>query len=497
MVANFFGNAWSAGIGLLFVPIYLNYIGAEGYGLIGLFASLQVVLSLLDSGLSTTLNKELARLNALENAGRQMRNLVRTLGNVYWIIALTAGVTAFCISPLLAKYWVHPKVLSIETVTYSFMLLSISLIFQFPSGFYSGGLLGLQRQVMLNVLKILFATFKSIGALIVLFISRSVLAFFAWNLVVSAMQAIVMRYFVWYYLPKDVSPPVFDKQELKAVWRFAAGMLGISLTAILLTQADKIILSKILTLEQFGYYTVACTLGLMIYQVVAPLTQSYFPKFSHLLSLNKKPALKKMYHQGCQMISVLVLPATLILIFYSRELIFIWTQNGVTAEHTWLVTAIYAYGTGMNGLMNIPYVLTLSYGWTKLAMHLNIIFLIIMIPLTIFLAMRYGALGGALSWAIINTLYFFITPFLVHRKLMKGATLKWYWQDTLKPLAACLLIIAGVHFFLPLQGFGKYEQLVIILLTAIMAVTGSLFLADDLRRNILALLNRKNRNEIF
>ena len=59
IIANFVGNGWGAIISIIFVPIYLKYIGAEGYGLIGIFASLQVVLSLLDSGLSTTLNKEI------------------------------------------------------------------------------------------------------------------------------------------------------------------------------------------------------------------------------------------------------------------------------------------------------------------------------------------------------------------------------------------------------------------------------------------------------
>src|SRR5208283_5903525 len=105
---------------------------------------------------------------------------------------------------------------------------------------------------------------------------------------------------------------------------------------------------------------------------------------------------------------------TFILVFFSKELIFIWTKNISTTENTWLITAIYAYGTGMNGLMNIPYILTLSYGWTKLGFYQNIFLLILMIPLIFILSLKLGAVGGALSWAIINTLYFLITPHLIH-----------------------------------------------------------------------------------
>ena len=49
-------------MGFVFVPVYISYLGIEAYGLIGLFATLQAWLSLLDLGLSPTLNREMARL---------------------------------------------------------------------------------------------------------------------------------------------------------------------------------------------------------------------------------------------------------------------------------------------------------------------------------------------------------------------------------------------------------------------------------------------------
>ena len=487
IIANFAGNGWSALIGILFVPIYLKYIGPEGYGLIGIFSSLQLVLSLMDGGLSITLNKEMSRLSVLPGKEQQMHNLVKTLGTVYWFMAFVAGVIALGLSPFLAKYWVQPKDLSVQTITYAFLLLSISLTFQLPINFYTGGLQGLQRQIILNTIRIIFTTLKSIGALLVLlFVSNSILAFFGWTLFVTILQAISMKYILWDCLPKTTSKPIFDKQELKKIWRFAAGIAGISLTTILLTQVDKIILSKILSLEQFGYYTISCTLGFMIYQIASPLTQSYFPKFSNLISLNKTNELKNLYHQGCQMISVLVLPATFILVFFSKELIFVWTKNLTTAENTWMITAIYALGTGLNGLMNIPYILTLSYGWTKLGFYQNIFFLILMIPLTIFLALKYGGVGGAVSWAIINTLYFFITPHLIHKKILKGEVVNWYWNDSLKPLLACFFVVFIARQIIEVSGFNSTMQLIIIITIGILSIISCFFFADSLNKNFFA-----------
>ncbi|RYZ92204.1 MAG: hypothetical protein EOP47_30575 [Sphingobacteriaceae bacterium] len=142
--------------------------------------------------------------------------------------------------------------------------------------------------------------------------------------------------------------------------------------------------------------------------------------------------------------------------------------------------------------MNIPYILTLSYSWTRLAISQNAIFLIIMIPLTILLAIKYGGLGGALSWAIINTLYIFITPYLIHRKLLKGELRRWYWEDTIRPVAGCLAVILPVRYFIRFDQTNGLTNLLIIGLTGLAAVGASFLLANNLRNNTFAAKTSKS-----
>jgi len=87
IIANFAGKAWAAVMSIAFVPLYIKFMGIESYGLIGIFASLLALFSLLDMGLSTTLNRELARLSALPDKTHDMRDLVRTLELPYWGMA--------------------------------------------------------------------------------------------------------------------------------------------------------------------------------------------------------------------------------------------------------------------------------------------------------------------------------------------------------------------------------------------------------------------------
>ena len=85
LIANIFGNAWSAVMGLAFIPLYIQFMGVEAYGLIGVFISLQAIFAVLDMGLSQTLAREMARLSVFATGRKQMADTARTLEVIYWI----------------------------------------------------------------------------------------------------------------------------------------------------------------------------------------------------------------------------------------------------------------------------------------------------------------------------------------------------------------------------------------------------------------------------
>src|SRR5215204_4007318 len=105
LIANFVGRGWAAVMAIVFVPLYVNFMGIESYGLVGFFTTLQAVLALLDLGLTTTLNRELARYSALAEKSQDMRDLVRTLETIYWGLAFSIGVVVFMLSPFIARAW--------------------------------------------------------------------------------------------------------------------------------------------------------------------------------------------------------------------------------------------------------------------------------------------------------------------------------------------------------------------------------------------------------
>ena len=125
------------------------------------------------------------------------------------------------------------------------------------------------------------------------------------------------------------------------------------------------------------------------------------------------------------MMSVLILPAALVVALFSRELLLLWTRNPVTVEHSHILLSLLVIGTTLNGLMNLPYSLQLAHGWTKLAFYTNVVAVAFLAPALVVITRHYGAVGAASIWVILNSGYVLITVQLMHRRLLPDE--KWRW----------------------------------------------------------------------
>ena len=101
-------------------------------------------------------------------------------------------------------------------------------------------------------------------------------------------------------------------------------------------------------------------------------------------------------------------------------------------------------GVLLDAYMVVPNTLLLAYSKTKFILLSHIVALLAMVPITYFLSIYYGAIGGAVSVAFILGGYFiFLAPF-IFKYCLKGHYFKWLWHDILKvglPLVAGLSLI--------------------------------------------------------
>src|SRR5262249_48790314 len=161
--------------------------GAEGYGLVGFFVLLSSTLSIFDMGFQMTAMRQIASFVDADTEGKsRIVTLLRSIEICFWVIAAFAGILIGLGASVLATHWLKVEARRIPELTQGIRLMAVALLIQFPIDFYSGCLIGLQKQIKLNVINSASATFRGIGAVSVLWlISPTVQTFFGWQCVIS------------------------------------------------------------------------------------------------------------------------------------------------------------------------------------------------------------------------------------------------------------------------------------------------------------------------
>jgi O-antigen/teichoic acid export membrane protein len=450
IIANYFGVGWAALLGLVTVPLYVRYLGIESYALVGVMALLQVWLFQLDVGLSPMINRELARYRAGALDIQSVQNLVRTVEVICVGLALVMLLLGGSLADFLAADWLKAEALPTETVSRAIGIMAGVIALQFIESIYRGALLGLQNQVQYNVAHGLMATLRHGGAVcVVALLSPTIEAFLVWNALVALLRVILFAILVHRQLPSSPARAAFSTQTISRVWRFSAGMMGISVLALLLTQVDKVLLSRLLTLREYGVYVLVTTAVGVLSLLATPLVQAIYPRLVELVAQERKQDLAELYHLGSQAIVLLSAPTAVVLSLFSKGVLFAWTGNVELAVAGEEILSVLVWGTLLNTLMWMPYKSMLAHGWTSLSFWVNIAAVLVLIPAIIVVVPHFGAVGAAWVWLSLNGGYLLITVPLMHRRILKGEMPVWYMLDTIAPLVAAAIMAGVASFFAP------------------------------------------------
>lgn len=491
LIANYLGQGWVAVMGLAFIPLYIKYLGMEAFGLIGLFAVMQAWLTLLDMGMTPTLNREMARYTAGAHSPQSIRDLLRSLEIICFSLAAVIALGVWAASGYLASDWLRAEKLPTAVVAQALAVIALVVALRFVEGIYRGSLFGLQRQVWYNGANAILATLRYGGAVAVLaWVSPTVQAFFLWQALVSLLSITVFAASVHRTLPQPPLPPKFSRAALAGVWKFASGMMGITFLALLLTQVDKVLLSRLLTLESFGYYTLAATVAGVLTLIISPITVAIFPRMVELSTREDQAALISVYHQGAQLVTILTAPAVMLLSFFAGGVVFMWSGDANLAENTAPILLPLVLGSFLNGLMWMPYQCQLAHGWTSLAIRTNVVAVVVLIPAIFWIVPHYGAVGAAWIWVALNAGYVLISLQFMHRRLIPEEKWRWYFADLLLPISGAIGVMLLAQQIQPASYQDRWHWFAFLLITGSLALAASTALASRIRPRLLAIMER-------
>ena len=430
VLANAAGQAIPAALAVVLIPFYLRFLGPEGYGIVAFTASLQAILSTLDLGLGTTANREVARLRPSE--GHRISALIRTLEIVYVFVGFVLASGVVLSAGFVAAHLVNATETPPATVELAIQIAGVTLGLRWPLALYAGVLRGIERQVVLNSVMAGASVARGLGAILVLaLVSPTVTAFLWWTLAVGVAETVVLGLSAWRLVPESSVARRFDPAVLRGIWRFSLQISAISIFAAILKQMDKVLVAALLPLEQLGYYSVAWSVAQALLFPAVAISTAIFPRLTVLLSAGKVEEAAGLFHSASRSVSFIVAPAAALLIFFSRDLLLLWTRSPDVAASAHLTLTVLASALLLNAMMQVPNALQLAAGLTWLPLTHNGISVLVLTPITYVLVSRFGILGAGFSWAIFNGSYYFVIPHIIHRHVMRGHLARWIGRDTM------------------------------------------------------------------
>lgn len=491
VIANYLGQGWTALMSLLFVPVYIHLLGIEAYGLIGFFAALQLWLTLLDLGILPTSVREMARFTSGAVTTEQIRDLLRSFELICLVIGLAVAATLWATANPIGRNWLNAEHIPPSAVAQSVALMGLVLAARLGEGLYRSCLVGLQRQVWLNAASAALATLRSVGAVAILYeVDQSIQAYFVWQAVISILSVAVLGIAVHRTIPSGERPAHFSRAALASVGRFAGGMLGINFLAVLLTQVDKLLLSRLLPLDQYGYYMLATAATALLLVFTSPITQAIFPVMVEDIGRGAEEKVTSTFHHGAQLITAITAPMAFALMFFSDRILFAWTGDAALTDATAPLLSLLAAGSMVNGFMQLPYYLQVAHGWTSLALRMNIAAVIVLIPALLWLVPIWGGAAAAAIWLTLNLCYLTISAPIMFHWIQKGELWRWYLRDLAMPAsaAAAVLLLARL---IPLdQGIGRVAQAAFVISAAGLAFAAAALTVDGMTANVRQAVRR-------
>lgn len=443
LVANYAGQGWSAVMNIAFIPVYIHYLGLESYGLIGVFAVVLTAATLLDAGMSPTINRQMALHRAGQSSVQQIRDLLFSVELICLGVLATCLLLAYPLALLLAHYWVTGSTLSPEILRWSLFLMITTASLRVLEGVFRGALLGLQRHLLMNGVSIVFVTLRAAGVIVPLALwNASIQTFFLWQAGVSLLGIVTFVLLVRASLPKPPRHARFDGAAIGALRHFASGVLGAAALGVALSQIDKILLVRLLPLNQFSAYALATAVAAGLYQLTNPVSQSYYPHFTELHEAGDNEQLAVSYHHAAQVVALATAPVGAFLIMCGSPLLELWTGNPALAETAAPLLRLLSIGTMLHCAMYVPYALQLAAGWSKLAARTNMVAVLIFAPALLIIVPKAGATGAAAAWVALNCCTSVAMVQIMHTRLLSGEKSRWYVTDVLGPWSAALLTLA-------------------------------------------------------
>jgi O-antigen/teichoic acid export membrane protein len=420
---NLTGQALVLVLSFVAVKFIFHRLGDDAFGLIYFNQLVAAVLvSVLQLGISASIVREVSAY--LQSDPEYIRALVRTATLLYWLMYAVAAVVLYFAAPFLIEHWIRLSSMDQPTAVAILRVLGIAALLILPRLLYSGLLNGQQRMEFNNLIDVTVAAVQQIGIVAILAFHGGLFGVVYW--IAGCYVLSIVTYFIFSlrFFPMGALAPGFSADAIRRNLRYVRNTMATSLLSLIHSQADKVVLSKLMPVVSFGLYSFASGTAGRAAFVTNAVAQAAFPSFSNLYHSGERKALMIQYRKLHDLLTFGLVPVFAAIPFAALP-VFGYVFTPAAAQLLLLPVTFLSLGYYMNGTINMPYAFSLAIGRADIAARSNLVALITVLPVTVGLIAFYGLNGAAFSWVYYHLfLYVFMVP-VVCRECLETSYPAW------------------------------------------------------------------------
>jgi O-antigen/teichoic acid export membrane protein len=472
---NYFAQIFLATISLVTLPFLLQILGAELYAFVAILFMIQTIFSVLDGGFSGSLSREFALNRKKSTRSYNSKKLLNKTEYIFATLAIFGSFFVYLISSFISNYWLRLSIISPDDAQIYIGIIGIIAAIRLWSGLYRSVLIGYEKQKLLSLINIAIASCRYIFILPLLDIFENAgFIFFLYQLALAIFEIILLKIVANKAIDEDKLVTSEGCYCFRSILKTSSQIWLLTLVWVAANQIDKLLLSRLLSLQDFGYFSVISSLSAGILLLGAPVGNAVMPNLSRFIKLNNHEESRRVYFAASKLVSMAGFSVALTLIAVPKHVLFLFVNDvKVSADFSTLLQ-YYSIGSFFLLMSGMTFLLKQSSGDLSENIKQNIYYLVLIVFLMIAATSLLDLEGAAYAWFFSNLILiiFIIKPLNVINKI--NFHYKWLYEFIVVPSFLSLPVVVGIlSLNLPLTT--RFNTLILIFIVY-MAILFSIFL---------------------
>jgi len=383
-------NIINKGIPFLLIPVLTHYLSPKDMGILTNIESLiTVLIAFVGINVSTAVTRQYVKPDVIIN------NYVTTCLRVVFVSFLIFTLLFSSLANVIAEYTAIPTsiiyCLSIYALLDNFVeiLLAIWRMEDHPYRYGAVRIVRTLVEISLSLTLVIGYQYNWFGRFIGVYASGIIIA--------------IVAIFILY--KKKLLSGKFETKYKTHFLKFGIPLIPHTISGVLILYSDKIIITKMIGIEENGLYSVAFTIGMAISLLQNSFNQAWVPWLFKKLALNSSAEDRKLVK--ITYLYMLVMIGFVLLLWLVTPILYQFIDEDFSEGIG--VVAIIGLGFAFNGMYKMMVNYLFYAEKTKIISSITIVLAILNIVLSVLLIPKYGIMGPAYASAVTFFMQFLIT----------------------------------------------------------------------------------------